>query len=222
MSDPERSPRLRTDKKLQTRSDLLANAIALFRRKGIRATRSAEISAAAGVSPATLFNYFATKGDLAEAWVRGEMNGHLEALVATKGDRSLRAGLRSLCGELAETSCVDRRIRLEAWRAAGRAPFAAGARAETIAPWIDREQRSGRLRSDLSHLALADMLVEALESGLVAGLARENLGESKSEGVAELTAELRKRVDLVLDGARKRNERVEAPHPSKPDETRPR
>ena len=52
---------LRATKKQRTRTTILANAIALFQKQGIRATRSAQIAAASQVSAATLFNYFATK-----------------------------------------------------------------------------------------------------------------------------------------------------------------
>jgi hypothetical protein len=53
---------------------------------------------------------------------------------------------------------------------------------------------------------MAEMLVDAIESGLIAGL-RADISES------DLAAALRARVDLILDGARKRNERVAAPPP---------
>lgn len=219
MSEFERSPPLRASKKQQTRSDLLANAIALFRRKGIRATRSAEISAAAGVSPATLFNYFPTKNDLADAWVRGELAEQLTALERAKGDRSLRAALRELCREIAAANWPERQVRFQAWRAAGRAPADRSEGLRPLKAWVGREQGKGRLRSDLPSETLADMVLEALESGLVQGIqpdegrAAEDLqdpGRSGGAGSAgELSDLLRARVDLVLDGARKKNERVE-------------
>ena len=90
---------LRADKKRRTRERILANAIALFRKQGMRATRLAQIAAESEVSSATLFNYFPTKGTLAEAWVRGELESHLadaiEAAVDTR--HNLRSAIRATC-----------------------------------------------------------------------------------------------------------------------------
>jgi len=197
---------LRTTKKQRTRATILANAIALFQKQGIRATRSAQIAAASQVSAATLFNYFATKNDLAEAWVRGEIRTTLEELARGQADRGLRPGLRASCRRLAESSCQQRGLRLEAWRSAGRAPAESLSQTELLVSFIEREQQRARLRADLPASALAEMLIEALEGGLIAGL-------RASGDVSEVAAQIRVRVDLVLDGARKRNERVSAPVP---------
>jgi hypothetical protein len=48
------------------------------------------------------------------------------------------------------------------------------------------------------------MLIDAIEGGMIAGLHRK-------DDEAALAKTLRARVDLILDGARKRNERVAAP-----------
>ena len=197
---------LRASKKQRTRATILANAIALFQKQGIRATRSAQIAAASQVSAATLFNYFATKNDLAEAWVRGEIRTTLEELALGQADRGLRPGLRASCRRLAESSCQQRGPRLEAWRSAGRAPAESLGQIELLLSFIEREQQRARLRADLPASALAEMLIEALEGGLIAGL-------RASGDVSEVAAQIRVRVDLVLDGARKRNERVSAPVP---------
>lgn len=55
---------LRADKKDQTRRRLAEVAVGLFLEKGYHAVTTAEIARAAGVSPATLFNYFPTKESL--------------------------------------------------------------------------------------------------------------------------------------------------------------
>jgi hypothetical protein len=70
--------------------------------------------------------------------------------------------------------------------------------------FIELEQQRARLRADLPASALAEMLIEALEGGLIAGL-------RASADRREVAARIRAGVDLVLDGARKRNERVSAP-----------
>ena len=206
MSKPEAG--LRAIKKKRTRESILANAIVLFRKQGIRATRLADIATASQVSAATLFNYFPTKNDLAEAWVRGEIHAALEELARGSGDHGIRPGLRASCRRLAESSCQERSLRLEAWRIAGRAAAESVGRIEVLVRFIEREQQRARLRADLPASALAEMLIEALEGGLIAGLRASGDG-------SEVAARIRARVDLVLDGARKRNERVSAPAPAR-------
>ena len=68
---PQSSPR--ATKRERTRARLLANAIALFRKQGVRETRLAEVAEASEVAPATLFNHFPSRAALASAWVRGEI-----------------------------------------------------------------------------------------------------------------------------------------------------
>ena len=205
MTSPETTETsLRATKKEQRRARILKNAIALFRRQGIRATRSASIATASRVSPATLFNYFPTKNDLAESWVRGELRAALEELAQGVGDRGLRSAMRAACRGLAEAACAERTLRLEAWRIAGRAAATDRGPGDAFVRVLTREQERARLRGDLPARVLAEMLCDALEAGLIAGL-RES-----GEAVA-VAAELRARVDLVLDGARKRNERVAPP-----------
>lgn len=55
---------LRERKKRRTRKTLIETAYRLFERQGYDGTTTAEIAAAAEVSPATFFNHFATKEDL--------------------------------------------------------------------------------------------------------------------------------------------------------------
>lgn len=194
----------RLRKKQRTRARILANAIALFRRNGIRNTRSVEIAEASDVSPATLFNYFTTKNDLAEAWVRGEIGARFDLLAQEAGDRGIRSGLRSCCPDLAKPSWDERKLRLEAWRSAGRAATQTLRHVTSLEALVAREQDRARLRADLPAGVLAEMIAEAVEAGLISGL-------RESSGLNEFTAGLRARIDLVLDGARKRNERVSAP-----------
>ena len=198
-SDPPESHRLR--KKEQTRARILANAISLFRRNGIRGTRSVEIAEASDVSPATLFNYFATKNDLAEAWLRGEIRSRFDLLAREAADRGIRSGLRACCRDLAEPSWAERDLRLEAWHSAGRAATQSLRHSRSLEVLIALEQDRARLRADLPARALAEMIAEAVEGGLISGL-------RESTNAKEFTAGLRVRIDLVLDGARKRNERV--------------
>jgi AcrR family transcriptional regulator len=69
---------LRERKKAQTRMAIIAEAGHLFTAQGFQSTTMDEIAAAAGVSPATLYNYFGTKNSVLLAHVEttvGEMIG---------------------------------------------------------------------------------------------------------------------------------------------------
>lgn len=206
LSVPSNPPQVshRVRKKEQTRARILSSAIDLFRRTGIRHTRSLEIAAASEVSPATLFNYFPTKNDLAEAWVRGEIRSRLEELAEDSGDHGIRAMLRGQCQRLADDNWAERELRLEAWRNAGRAATETLRHTASLERLVGREQDRGRIRADLSAKVLAEMLGEAIEGALIHGL-------RESRDVHQLAAGIRSRLDLVLDGARKRSERVPAP-----------
>jgi AcrR family transcriptional regulator len=192
---------LRSTKKDRTRADILANAISLFRSNGIRGARSNQIARASGVSPATLFNYFPTKAAIAEAWVRGEIEQAFARIGGGPADPAIRSILRSACRDLAALMCQDRSGRLEAWAETGRAPRASLGMRHPLVVALVREQKRERVRADIPTVALAGMLMDAIESGLIAGLRSE-------AAEPELARTLQARIDLILDGARKRNERV--------------
>ena len=195
---------LRQDKKQRTRAEILANAVAIFLDRGIRGTRLADVARASRVSPATLFNYFPTKAALAEAWVRGEVEAALARMAREIGDHGLRAALRRLCRGLAGWDEAEREARQQAWAEAGRARTRSRPEDSPLVGILRREQERDRVRSDLSAGLLAEMLTDAIESGLIAGL---RVDAEPSERARRLQA----RVDLVLDGIRKRNERVRLP-----------
>jgi len=206
MSDPQSKTVVghRVRKMERTRAHILANAIALFRSRGIRQTRSIEIASASEVSPATLFNYFPTKANLAEAWVRGEIRTFLDVLLRDAGDRGIRSHLRASCRNLAMASFSERALRLEAWRFVARASEPTLRYTAALEILFRREQERSRIRADLAASELAEMVAEAIEGGLISGL-------RESSDADQVTRRLVARVDLVLDGARKRNERVSMP-----------
>lgn len=205
------STRHRETKKLRTREEILTNAIALFCDQGVRATRSAAIAEASQVSPATLFNYFPSRSILAGAWVRGELIGVFQPAIGETEAGGLRGGLRRGCRELARLTLLDPVARLEAWQIASRAqdPVVAALQDRFVARVVSEQQR-GRLRADLAAAEIASLLLDAAEGALIRALGSVvGAGGPRDEEV--LAAALRARVDLVLDGARKRNERVAAP-----------
>ena len=195
---------LRAAKKRRTFDEILANGITLFREQGIRRTRTDQIARAADVSPATLFNYFPNKGALAEAWVRGETDRVVAETAATIMERGLRPSLRAACRLLASRAADAPGLRLEAWRTAGRARDQALSEAHPLVAGLEHEQKCERIRGDLSARLLAELILDALETGLIDGLRSVCSQE-------DLSKSLQARVDLILDGARKRNERVELP-----------
>ena len=65
------------------------------------------------------------------------------------------------------------------------------------------QEREG-VGEDISAQVRGEMVVDAIEGGVMAGL-------MQGIGQGELAKTRRLRVDLILDGARKKNERVEPP-----------
>jgi len=197
-------PSLRATKRERTASEMVSNAVRLFRKKGVRAASLAEIARASGVSQATLFNYFPNKGALAEAWVRGEIDAAIARATRELGDHGLRSAMRGLSRELGVSATGDREIRLEAWHATGRAARDVLSQTHPLVRAIASEQERERVRADLGATTLGEMIRDAIEGGLIEAL-RAALDE------VEAAKRIRARVDLVLDAARKRNERVAAP-----------
>ncbi len=197
---------LRERKRRQTEQEILSNAISQFREQGIRGARLADIARSSEVAPATLFNYFPTKSALAEAWVRGELRDSLQRVSTDLEKRGLRTAMRGLCAQISKFAFEheDRSVRLEAWAEAGRVRLRSFEKNDPLVLALSRDQEGDRLRGDIGALSLAEILMDTIEGGLIAGLKRE-MTES------DLARLLRSRVDLVLDGARKRNERVTAP-----------
>ncbi len=205
---------LRSRKRRRTYDRLLANAVASFRARGVRRTRLSDVARDSEVSVATLFNYFPTKADLAEAWVRGELVETLSAELDRAGDRdrSLRSAIRAGCRAIAARSAAEPEIRLEAWREAGRADVSSADRLQALTTRIRNEQKRERVRQDVEAQVLAEMLIDAIEGGVISALrAQSTAAAAVSE--SGLSAGIRARVDLVFDGARKRNERVRPPPP---------
>ncbi len=203
------SAEVRPTKRERTRARLLANAIALFRAQGVRETRLVEIAEASEVAPATLFNHFPSRADLTGAWVRGEVEAEAReiARAVREETRGLRVSVRAACRALAERSAEEPVVRWAAWQETARV------RPGPVAGLRDAfvlEQQREHVRGDQSAEALADLLADAIEGGLFEGLAAaiESRDAEQRARARTIGARIQARVDLVLDGARKRNERV--------------
>ncbi len=77
---------LREQKKAQTRAAITTEAGRLFTTQGFQATTMDEIAAAAGVSPATLYNYFGTKNSVLLAHIETTVGDMIEAGSAVLAD----------------------------------------------------------------------------------------------------------------------------------------
>ena len=190
---------LREAKKRQARAALLAAAVELFEERGFAATRIAEITARAELSHATFFNYFAGKDGLFSEW----LSRKLDAVFARCAEESasaplrptVRRNLRDFAGEFEGQAPWIR----EAWpRCRVGALVAAPRGAQGL---VERAQERGDLRRDVPSAQLGGLLMVVL-----VGAVGEWLGTQGREGA--LQEHVLRAVDLVLDGARRRSERV--------------
>ena len=200
---------LREIKKQKIRAAIIENAIALFREHGFEATTVREISGACEVSEATFFNYFPTKDAALSAWAHGVVERHFDHGGAS-GQRGVRPLVRGICDSLASTIEGDRDFAARAW---ARARIPAGS-PEGATRIVKQGQDAGQLRRDLSASQLGGIFYVAICGTIADWLSRE-------ETRGPLAPELRRATDLVLDGSRRRNERVRLPAPrSTPQMTR--
>lgn len=188
---------LRETKKQRARATIIENAVALFRERGFEATRVRDIAEAAEISEATFFNYFSAKDAVLSAWAHELV---ADCLVESEGSsaRGARPALRTTCARLAERVEADRHFAHGAWE---RARLEAGVSPSAAADLMSAGQAAGQLRRDLSARQLGEILYASLFAAVGSWLARGAPPQS-------LQSELRRVADLVLDGARRRNERV--------------
>jgi AcrR family transcriptional regulator len=111
---------LRERKRQQTRQALISAAIRLFAEKGYDETTVAEITAAAGVSTKTFFNYFASKDEVLFPHLSGRIDGAAGIIEQRKPGETVAAVLvRAVEYMLAEAS----RDELAAGLASARLPM---------------------------------------------------------------------------------------------------
>ncbi len=187
---------LRETKKQKMRASIIENAIGLFREQGFEATTVRGISLACEMSEATFFNYFSTKDAVLSAWAHGLVERHFEPENGLAESR-LRPSVRRLCDCLALTLEGDRDFAARAW-AKAKLPLGPP---DGVVGIFETGQAAGELRRDLSARQLGGIFYAAVCGTLADWLARE-------EPRGSLGSELRSATDLVLDGSRRRNERV--------------
>lgn len=192
---------LRQQKKLRIRASIIENAIALFRERGFEATRVQDIARPLELSDATFFNYFATKDAVLSEWLRDCVADAVREAARSRPDR-VRSVVRGAARLLASRVAPEASFLSGAWHRVRQ--NAANSPPELVL-LLAQAQTRGELRGDVPAAQLGDLLVAGLLVALGSWLGVE------PRDPAELRRRLQGAVDVILDGSRKRNERVRAP-----------
>jgi len=229
---------LREEKRLRQRAAIIANAISLFRARSFEATTVREVARHCQISEATFFNYFPTKDAVLGHWACDQLTRAFAESAADGGSLRpvVRAMARRLAAEVEAdrefAAHAFARVRLgqlplpaaavpvvERAQAVGElrrdvpptdlARLLVGTAAATMTGWLAEQipvfrgdGRAGDARGARSSLAGRPPVPPP-------GSPREpSSAGSPSQEPASLEARLRLSLDLILDGARRRHERV--------------
>lgn len=188
---------LRERKRERLRAEILLAAEELVGAQSLMGLRVADLARRLEISEATFFNYFPTKSCLLDAWLERELANAFADLASS--DAPGRAPLRLAVRALAESARRASGLAAEAWRsarvqaAARSAPVLAGLEA-ALARAVER----GELRRDVETSALARTIAAGVACAISSALAEER--DAPADALAA--------VDLVLDGAQRRHERL--------------
>lgn len=194
------------------RQAIIANAVALYRELGPDALRVRAISARTGISDATFFNYFRSRDGVFGEWAADEVDAAFRRAEARcRGGEGMRRVVRHLAAELADRVVLEgaplihgvRSMRLvprtaEDAPARGRSP-----ESDAALGLVEANLARGEIRSDVPAPQLAEMLRSVVLSALAGALAADPPPDARV-----LAERVRLAADVVLDGMRKRNERV--------------
>ena len=206
----------RAEKQRRQREGIKANTVALVRQQGADGFRIRDVVARSGISGATFFNYFEGKDAVLREWLDDQIEAGFErARIRHAEGAALRRVLRTLVREVAEAAVDESRV-VEAAAHAVRfvsigeenASVALRGRsggASAAVQLLEESRLRGEVRADLDSAQVASLLRAALLTALV-GAFRAPLAPSTDQLVPALRASL----DLMVDGLRKRNERVRA------------
>lgn len=161
------------------RLQIMDGARACFRQHGFHAAGTAEIAAAAKVSVANLYQYFATKDDLVVAIAEDDLSADLALLGAIKAagsiESAMAAAAEAITREASDPSAS--RLRLEVTTEATRNPAVAEVvrraerlQREALASMIEQGQARGEVRADLDPTVAAFALL-CLSDGAFARVA---------------------------------------------------
>ncbi len=209
----------RIDKQRRQRAEIIANTIALSREVGPEAVRVRDVVARSNISDATFFNYFAGKDAVLREWLEDLVDETLRAAGSSGAEpgaqrRGLRRALRALAADLAVHAAADTRTFAYALDAARFVALADESetlargrprRANSALELVEDARARGEIRADVPAYEVAGMLRAVVLAALANGLRGSPLP------ARELAARVRAAADVLLDGLRKRNERVRAP-----------
>ncbi len=202
----------RAAKQVRRRQVIVESLVVLVRGAPIESVTVKDVARLAEISEATFFNYFASKDAALAEWIVGCVDAALERAAAHADDRVLRRAIRGACEEIAETLARDldvarvamRRVALGEPQHRGAPPR--GWRASTGAErLVERAQQREEVRADWPAARLGALL----RAGLLHGLS-DALGAGAALTRSDLADGLGRTSDLLLDGFRKRHERVRA------------
>ncbi|MFI5893898.1 TetR/AcrR family transcriptional regulator [Actinoplanes sp. NPDC051513] len=196
-------PRLRQQRKEETRARIAAAAMDLFAERGFERVSVVEVAAAAGVTEKTVFNHFATKEDLVYS---GDQAFEAALLAAVRSRASGATVLAAVRMFLLDTYARGTQPRATALAALLASSAALRVRErEILARYADRlrdqiaadiDARPGDLRPDVaaqSLIAVHQAVIAGYREGLLAGEPAAELDERMRSAAKEA-------FDLLADG----------------------
>lgn len=193
---------LRDENRRRRDEAVLDAAEALFRERGVVATRLADIARAARVGEATLYNHFASRRALLAAWTRRRVGAALGEAMEEAPSVGARARARAWASHLARRIEADRPWIADAWQPGpvAAAPGLPATPAELrVRAFFEAARERGDIRPDVPCEQLAGLLVAALEHSAAAWLSAAALPAEP------LDAYLVRAMELILDGSRRRH-----------------
>jgi AcrR family transcriptional regulator len=190
---------LRERKRQRLHETIIENAVALFRESGFEAVTVRQIAGRCEISEATFFNHFPTKDAVLSRWAYRE----LDRAFASAATASLRQTLRHVAARLPRALAAEPRIAALAWSRARLSHLRAP---DSAIPLIEAAQQRGELRRDVGAAELARLFAGVAALTIATFLDVSDPGAEETSD--RLAVRLREALDLVLDGARRRHERV--------------
>jgi len=208
----------RERKQQSQRREIIANTVALLREQPAEAIRVRDIGVRSAISDATFFNYFPSKDAVVREWVDDLVDAAFEQAARDyEAGMPLRRAVRGVAESLAARAGEEGAPFARGLTLLGVLPVAASRpppRGRVVRPGgatqlLDTARERGEVRGDVS----ADQLGETLRAAMVSALAHAATLEPV-ESTPRLAARVRQAADVVLDGMRKRNERVQVQAPT--------
>ncbi len=202
----------REDKQRARRQRIIANAVALYREVGPGTLRIREIAARTGISDATFFNYFKSQDAIFREWAEDVVDAAFSRAAARcQAGEGTRRAMRGLSLDLANEIELQGEALVTGFRSIGAVPRAVAARpgrGRTRQPdgamtLVEAALARGEIRADLPATQLAEMLRSVVVSALAHGVDMD-----RTPSATALAQRVRLASDVLLDGMRKRNERV--------------